>query len=66
MTLALELMRRFSIRLRMIGAIAMVLGLFGLIGVGGAIGGWKLKTLNEELAVRSMQATCLLYTSRCV
>ena len=60
MTLALELMRRFSIRLRMIGAIAMVLGLFGLIGVGGAIGGWKLKTLNEELAVRSMQATAAM------
>jgi hypothetical protein len=60
MTLALELMRRFSIRLRMIGAIAMVLGLFGLIGVVGAIGGWKLKTLNEELAVRSMQATATM------
>jgi methyl-accepting chemotaxis protein len=56
MTIALELMRRFTIRLRMLGAIAMVLGLFGLIGVVGAVGGWKLKMLNEALAVNSVHA----------
>ena len=60
MSIALELMRRFTIRLRMIGAIAMVLGLFALIGVVGAVGGWKLKTLNEALAASSVQSATAL------
>ena len=44
----LAMMRRFSIRTRMQGAIAMVLAMFGLVGLTGGLGGWQLKHLNEE------------------
>ncbi len=44
----LALMRRFSIRTRMQGAIAMVLAMFALVGLTGGLGGWHLKHLNEE------------------
>ncbi|OGB00834.1 MAG: chemotaxis protein [Burkholderiales bacterium RIFCSPHIGHO2_12_FULL_69_20] len=44
----LLLMRGFSIRLRMHGAIAMVLVLFGLVGVTGVLGGRHLAALNAD------------------
>jgi methyl-accepting chemotaxis protein len=48
-------MRNFSIRLRMRGAIAMVLALFALIGVTGVMGGRHLATLNESVMTGSLQ-----------
>ena len=44
----LAMMRRFSIRTRMQGAIAMVLAMFALVGLTGGLGGVHLKHLNEE------------------
>ena len=41
-------LRRFSIRLRMVGAIAMVLAMFLLVGLTGGIGGARVMHLNEE------------------
>ncbi|TDM09516.1 MAG: methyl-accepting chemotaxis protein [Ideonella sp. MAG2] len=49
----LGLMRRFSIRLRMQAAIAMVLALFALVGVTGLLGGNKLADLNHEFIEHS-------------
>ena len=48
MTHSPPLMRRFSIRLRMHGAIAMVLGLFALVGAIGLLGGRHLAELNTD------------------
>ena len=48
MTALLELMRRFSIRARMQGAIAMVLAMFGLVGLTGGLGGASVRHLNDE------------------
>jgi methyl-accepting chemotaxis protein len=42
------LMRRFTIRLRMIGAITVVLGLMALIGGAGLAGGQLIKSLNAH------------------
>jgi hypothetical protein len=47
-------MRRFSIRLRMQGAIAIVLVLFVLVGAAGLVGGRQLMELNEEFMVHSV------------
>jgi len=44
----LAMMRGFSIRTRMQGAIVMVLTMFGLVGLTGGLGGAHLKHLNEE------------------
>ncbi len=43
-------MRNFSIRLRMNGAIAVVLGLFALVGLSGLLGGRHLAQLNEDFS----------------
>ncbi len=43
----LSLMRGFTIRLRMAGAIVMVLGLFGVVGAVGLLGGWQVKSLSD-------------------
>jgi methyl-accepting chemotaxis protein len=48
-------MRNFSIRLRMRGAIAMVLGLFALVGVTGLLGGRHLASLNDEIMTGAVQ-----------
>jgi methyl-accepting chemotaxis protein len=48
------LMRRFTIRLRMLGAIGMVLVLFALVGAAGFGGGAVLNTLNHDFVVHSM------------
>jgi methyl-accepting chemotaxis protein len=49
-----DLLRGFTIRTRMLGAIGMVLGMFALIGVVGLAGGWKIKTLNESFMSHSI------------
>ena len=41
-------LRQFSIRLRMLGAIAMVLLMFFLVGLTGGLGGARVMHLNEE------------------
>jgi len=41
-------MRRFTIRTRMFGAIAMVLLMFAVVGVAGLVGGLELKRLNSD------------------
>ncbi|MBT9487847.1 MAG: HAMP domain-containing protein, partial [Rubrivivax sp.] len=48
------LMRRFTIRLRMLGAIGMVLALFALVGAAGFGGGAVLHTLNNDFVHHSM------------
>jgi methyl-accepting chemotaxis protein len=52
---AMPLMRRFSIRLRMQGAIAMVIGLFALVGLTGLWGGSRLSALNHEFMHHSIK-----------
>ncbi|MDO8376186.1 MAG: methyl-accepting chemotaxis protein, partial [Aquabacterium sp.] len=51
----LQLMRGFSIRLRMHGAIAVVLILFGLVGVTGVLGGRHLAELNADFMHHSIK-----------
>jgi uncharacterized phage infection (PIP) family protein YhgE len=48
-------MRRFSIALRMRGAVALVMGLFALVGVAGLGGGAWLKALNTEFMEHSVK-----------
>ncbi len=48
------LMRRFSIRLRMQGAIGVVLALFALVGLAGLLGGRHLAELSEEFMTHSV------------
>jgi methyl-accepting chemotaxis protein len=50
----MTLMRRFSIRLRMQGAIAVVLALFALVGGAGLAGGHHLSALSEEFMHHSV------------
>jgi methyl-accepting chemotaxis protein len=49
-----ELLRRFTIRARMNGAIAMVLLLFGLVGLTGLLGGSHLVELNSHFMQHSV------------
>ncbi len=51
----LTALRQFSIRTRMWGAIAMVLAMFALIGAVGTVGGWRIKSLNEDFMSHSIQ-----------
>ncbi|MBP6901248.1 MAG: HAMP domain-containing protein [Burkholderiaceae bacterium] len=48
-------MRRFSIRFRMQAAIAVVLGLFSLVGLTGLIGGGHLAELNADFMQHSVE-----------
>jgi methyl-accepting chemotaxis protein len=48
------LMRGFSIRIRMLGAIAMVLCMFGLLGAVGLLGGLRIQSLNEAFMTQSI------------
>ncbi len=50
---AVSLLRGFTIRTRMLGAIAVVLGLFALLGGTGLFGGMKLAQLNQEFMEHS-------------
>jgi len=49
----LTLMRNFTIRTRMFGAIAMVLAMFALVGLAGFYGGVELRSLNHEILLQS-------------
>ena len=65
MTSLLDLMRSFSIRTRMQGAIAMVLAMFGLVALTGGLGGAQVRHLNDEFMdhtvheIRNVAATRL-------
>jgi methyl-accepting chemotaxis protein len=50
----LLLLRGFSIKTRMQGAIAMVLGMFALVGLVGVLGGNRIKTLNSDFMEHSI------------
>jgi methyl-accepting chemotaxis protein len=50
----LLMLRGFSIKTRMRGAIAMVLALFALVGVVGVVGGARIKTLNQDFMDHSI------------
>ena len=58
------LLRGFSIRTRMHGAIAMVLAMFALVGVVGVAGGARIKALNEAFMAHSIHETQLVGTIR--
>jgi methyl-accepting chemotaxis protein len=49
------LMRSYSIRLRMLGAIVAVLGMFAVVGVVGVVGGLRIKSLNEAFMSQSLR-----------
>jgi methyl-accepting chemotaxis protein len=49
-----SLMRRFTVRTRMLGALAMVIGLLALIGAAGVAGGAHIKHLNSEFMEHSV------------
>ena len=55
MTTSLLRLRRFSIRLRMRGAVVTVLGLFALVGLSGLLGGSHLAELNTEFMHHSLK-----------
>jgi len=50
-------MRQFSIRFRMQGAVAMVVALFGLVGLTGGIGGYQVKQLNHTFVEHTLHET---------
>ena len=60
----LTLMRGFSIRTRMRGAIAMVLAMFALVGVVGVTGGARIKALNTSFMEHSIHEIEALSTIR--
>ncbi|MDP1901119.1 MAG: methyl-accepting chemotaxis protein [Rubrivivax sp.] len=59
-----KLMRSFTIRVRMLGAVAMLLGMFGLVGGVGLVSGWRIKTLNEEFSSQAMHEMATLSNAR--
>ena len=48
-----SLMRRFTIRLRMLGAIGVVLGLLSLLGGAGMLGMFRIHAMSEDFMARS-------------
>ena len=54
MKATIQLLRSFTIRIRMWGAVAMVLAMFGVIGAVGLGGGWKMKTLTEAMTAHAI------------
>ncbi|MGD9774335.1 methyl-accepting chemotaxis protein [Diaphorobacter sp.] len=54
------LIRNFTIRLRMIGAIAVVLGLLGLLGSAGMVGMFRIHGLSQEFIQQPHEAVKLL------
>jgi methyl-accepting chemotaxis protein len=58
------LLRRFSIRTRMRGAIAMVLALFAVVGLVGLAGGARLKALNTDFMEHSIHEMATLAVVR--
>jgi len=55
MNTPMQWMRRFSIRLRMQGAIVLVLGLFALVGAAGLLGGQHLASLNADFMQQTVR-----------
>ena len=55
MTQTLALMRSFSIRTRMQGAVVMVLAMFALVGVVGVVAGLKVQHLNQAFMDHSVR-----------
>ena len=49
----MSLMRLFTIRLRMLGAIAMVLALLGIVGAGGLWGMGRIQSQSDALLENS-------------
>ena len=60
----LSLMRGFSIRTRMHGAIAMVLAMFAVVGLVGVLGGARIKSLNENFMKHSIHGIETISTIR--
>ncbi len=58
------LLRAFSIRTRMRCAVAMVLAMFGVVGLVGVAGGVRIKALNEAFMSQSMRQIESLSTVR--
>jgi len=56
----MQWMRRLSIRWRMHGAIAVVLGLFALVGLTGLLGGRHLASLNDSFMHQSIKKVHLV------
>ncbi len=54
MRLIFSLMRRFTIRFRMLSAIAVVLGLLGLLGGAGMFGMFRIHGMGDRLVNQSM------------
>ncbi|MBX3633516.1 MAG: HAMP domain-containing protein [Simplicispira sp.] len=52
-----DLMRRFTIRTRMLGAIAVVLGLLGLLGGAGMLGMFRIHAMSENFMAHSFSET---------
>ena len=50
-----SLMRLFTIRFRMLGAIGVVLGLLGLLGGAGMLGMFRIYSMSEDFMHRSFQ-----------
>ena len=50
-----SLMRQFTIRFRMLGAIAVVLGLLGLLGGAGMFGMFRIYSMSEDFMNSSFQ-----------
>lgn len=49
----LSLMRLFTIRFRMLGAIGVVLGLLGLLGGAGMLGMFRIHAMSEDFMANS-------------
>ncbi len=59
-----QVMRGFTIRIRMLGAVAMLVGMFGLVGAVGVFSGWRIKALNEGFIAHSIHELETLSTTR--
>jgi methyl-accepting chemotaxis protein len=60
----LQLLRGFTIRTRMWGAVLMVLAMFAVVGAVGLAGGWKMKVLTEQVTSHSIHEIETLGTIR--
>jgi methyl-accepting chemotaxis protein len=59
-----QVMRGFTIRIRMLGAVAMLVGMFGLVGAVGVVSGWRIKALNEGFIAHSIHELETLSSTR--
>ena len=64
MTQTLALMRSFSIRTRMQGAVLMVLAMFALVGLVGVVAGLKIQHLNQAFMDHSVRDVGAISTIR--